>query len=107
MSKEFKVTKERILDACGACEDARDVLEAMFPEAFEEKEEWVDITDEINWITKGYKAKDVFPHLLYGEDKNEVEVAYVDGEGFQICYGRESEYKVEQAGQTFRYLKKV
>ena len=47
--KELKITRERVLEASERCEQAREVLEAMFPEAFEE--EWVDITKEIEWKT--------------------------------------------------------
>ena len=49
MSKELKITKEKILEASKQCEQAMEVLRAMFPEAFEGEERWVDITEEIDW----------------------------------------------------------
>jgi len=38
MSKELKITKERVLEAAGKCAEAKTALKTLFPEAFEE--EW-------------------------------------------------------------------
>ena len=37
MSEELTITKERVLKAAEQCEDAKEVLETLFPEAFEGK----------------------------------------------------------------------
>lgn len=44
MSNELKVTKERVLAAAEGCSTAKDVLSKLFPEAFEKKEKWEDVT---------------------------------------------------------------
>lgn len=73
----------------------------------EKKEDWVDVTAEVVWITKDYEHANL-PHLLYGSHFNEKDIAYINDTGFHISYGQhEEKYKVEQAGQTFRILKKT
>jgi len=72
----------------------------------EKREEWVDVTGEITWITENYKGA-TLPYLLYGTYLNGDKMAYVNKGGFQICSGHEDGYKVEQHGQTFRILKKT
>lgn len=45
MSKMKMPTKEQILKASESCEDAKTILEKLYPEAFEEDEKlWEDVT---------------------------------------------------------------
>lgn len=41
--KVFTITKERILAGAKGCPTAREALRSMFPEAFEKKEEWIEM----------------------------------------------------------------
>ena len=61
MSKELKITKEKVLEASEQCGEAKRVLEAMFPEVF--RGEWENITDEIKW-----SVEDGFLHGYYEGD---------------------------------------
>ena len=49
MSKELKITRERIkklVAGLSSCPKAREAVEDAFPEAFEVKKKWVDISSE-------------------------------------------------------------
>lgn len=70
------------------------------------KEEWVDVTDEIEWIAEDY-PKQALPHMLYGTHENGDRMGYISSEGFGVCFGYEDKYRIEQSGQTFRYIKKT
>ena len=95
--KEFKVTKERILDACRTCEDARDVLEAMFPEAF--RDAWENITEEIEW-----KADGSGKYYLVGLYEGKQVAYWYASEGIKD-EGRAG-FKLEIDSNVFRILKR-
>lgn len=43
---EYKITTEQILEGAKRCPTAEGVLKAMFPDAFEKKEEWEKVSPE-------------------------------------------------------------
>lgn len=92
MSKELKITKEKVLEASESCPDAKGVLKTLFPEAFKEKEKWVDITNEtkLEWDNHG----DYWNiHVIH---KGE-EVAYIcDEEMFNLWGSAKGKYKIER-----------
>ena len=50
MSKELKIIKsaiQRLRDEMVGCPEAQKAIQKAFPEAFEKKEEWEDITSEV------------------------------------------------------------
>lgn len=109
MSEELKITKEHIKKLVGglsSCPEAREAIEDAFPEVFEKKERWVDVTHEISWETKDYPGTEL-PYLLCGVNSSGEEMAYINGTGRHICYNYEKEYRIEQEGETFRILKKT
>ena len=73
--KELKITKEKVLEASKQCEQAREVLEAMFPEAFEGK--WDNVTSQIKWEVVNSGLTDYYLVGLY--------------EGTQVAYFYASE----------------
>jgi len=107
MSEELEITKEKIRrleEGLADCGEAQNAVRKAFPEAFEEIGEWIDITGDIVWVTENY-TNAPFPYLLYGIYLNGDRMGYINKEGFQICFGYERKYKVEQNGQAFRFLK--
>ena len=108
--KEIELTDERIkklANSLRGCGDAKKAIEDAFPEVFEQEkkqEEWDDITISIQWKSVPYPVG-LFPRLLYGMLDSE-KIIYVNGSGFHLCTGKESKYKLEQSGQTFRILKR-
>ena len=72
----------------------------------EKKEEWEDYTHHISWETKDYMDAEL-PYLLYGTNYKGEEIVYVNETGKHICHNHKKEYRLEQAGETFRILKRV
>jgi len=101
MSKELKITKERIKklhDGLSGCSEAQDAIKDAFPEAF--GEEWVDVTGKIEWVFES--------DCLVGCDKT----AQYKGNVFiakkiELNHPNEDRYRVKESGvYRFRLLKR-
>ena len=96
---EFKITKEKILEAASKCNTAGDTLKILFPEAFEEKEEYFAFGEAytIDGITgRGpiYIGKGNAPKRLRGKC-------------LILNYNWEVEVKVERDGTCLLFKKKI
>src|SRR5574343_621691 len=75
MSEEYTITKKKILDAAESCSAAKDVLKAMFPEAFAE------VDPKSLWCFKPNHAEISFLHQ-YNENVEVRVNHYKDGSIF-------------------------
>ena len=107
MSKELKITKERIkklVAGLSSCPEAREAVEDAFPEVFEEKEEWADVTEETTWKI-GRVASDYWLEGSHGD-----KVIFLTAEGTKIDLNNktdEGNYKIEETPTgAFRILKR-
>lgn len=59
---ELTIKKGRVLAAAEKCPTAKAALMEIFPEAFEKKDEWTDITDRLEMKIKDGELRIVDPH---------------------------------------------
>ena len=92
--KELKITKEKVLEASEKCGQAREVLKALFPEAFEEEQKIITSKVELRLeaVGSGYH----FIKLSYkGDDIG------IMRQGHLIEY-RSTKYPIEYENDTVR-----
>ena len=92
MSEELKITKGRVLEAADSCGTAKEVLKKLFPEVFEVKEEWEDVSDKCR-IKFGYA--DV---VIAGDGWN---LFAIRGGALKTCDGLPFDVKIE-GGRIWR-----
>jgi len=106
MSDELKIKKERVLKVAESCEQAKEVLVGLFPEIFDEDEEWEDITHYLKWEALSIGSKGAF---IEGHDKSGP-VVFIDLS--RICLrfydlgDRARDYKIEENREYFKILKR-
>lgn len=75
MNNELKISKERVLEAASKCSTAKQTLETLFPEVFEEESKYFDLTALIEgrYIIFGDKESTIagfhnneFMHVRFG-----------------------------------------
>ncbi len=67
---ELKIDSERGLKASESCPQAKEILKTLFPEVFEEKEEWEDVTKNITFRKALVEKKDIQYVPVLGESAN-------------------------------------
>ena len=104
---ELKITKERVLTAAEKCEDAKEVLQELFPDVF--KGQWKDITEEIEWKIVKDNATSVSKknmHHLVGFHTDDDLVVYVSAGSMFLLDGKR--YKINtDRWNNFCILKKM
>ncbi len=103
MSKEFKITKEKILAMASGCSEAKAALKKGFPEAFED--EWREITVHMEWIVKEATRGYFLIGYYNGDEVVQLEI----GETLCLRYNAgatEENYKIEEADGHFHIFKR-
>lgn len=112
MSKELKITKEKVLKASETCPDAKSVLKELFPGVFiPPKKKWKDITKEIEVRVRISCAKPSMDNKHYLSFMHEGEQiaysGYTDKDIQFISLADDTEeYKIEWDGINFIIFKK-
>jgi len=91
MSKEFKITKEKVLAMAEECEEAKAVLKKGFPEVFEE--EWIDVTSDFEFHP--YKVGSFYWIGIYPRGAS-LHIGWIDSAGAHICTHQKKSFKVDK-----------
>ena len=105
-------SKKQILKASERCQEVKEVMQDLFPQAFEE--EWVDITEDIKWKVYKFMGGDYW--LMGKYYGGSVDIGdgqfYFCKDGFRFNnISHEKDFKIEYAekvseAQGFRILKR-
>ena len=105
MSKELKITKEKVLEASESCPDAKEVLKTLFPSVF--KDEWRDVTLHLTAKIENFLEGRYFIKLYDGS--KQVAYTHTNGENpiLKLADEGKDEYKIEWLNNSdFRILQK-
>ena len=100
MSKELKITKERIkklVAGLSSCPEAREAVEDAFPEAFER--EWEDVTGKCGIMIAWEEELVIYYKKKSGDTP--FCIFYVTQDGLEPTSFNEGNFKVEKGNQIF------